>query len=640
MGKPVYLAKLEHFWCEKCNVPLLGDRCNKCGSSGRKIEVTPPGDIRPAFDYDIDLMRKVFDEDYGNGIGNIVIPPDKIILLNNAPSIDKMDEIIVDGKVIASVQYSLQNSKFKPRLRLESAALINKAGGKKWVRCDSGAGDAVLEGKNLLSPGVTDVEGSIKKGDEVYVLNHRNEVIALGIAYKNANEMQNTKGLAVKIRRHGFPSNISAKPGQDWKDVIDANENVLEREERRAKKFAKNVIENVNRDVCVAFSGGKDSLVTLNIVREVCDEEGLDLSVLFVDTGLEFPETLKYTENLLRDLEVDVKTKKSDEFWRAFSKFGPPGRDYRWCCKTCKLGPMTTLIKKHFPRGCLTFVGQRKYESENRARQSKIWKNPWVPGQIGASPIFDWSALQVWLYIFWKGLRYNPLYENGFERIGCWMCPSSDMAEFRRVIEIHPDLWEKWDNLISKWSEERGYSKEWYKFGFWRWQKLPKSQLAIAKELNVDIKPKKVHDKVSDLKLVSGLRPCLGEKKISIEGSFNTALDIEKTANLMNCIAKPILNKDLGIVMIRWNGNSAWISRNGNVVIRGYKKEELKEVSNLIAEIVYRSIKCVSCGICSGKCKENAIFFKDGSFWIDEKRCKHCMECLNNCPVTKYAPVI
>ncbi len=640
MGKQVYHTKIEHFWCDNCNVPLLRDACNKCGSIGSKIEVTPPGDIRPAFDYDLNLIREVFNENFGKDIGNNIFPDDKIILLNNAPSLDKMDEIIVDGKVLASVQYFLQNDGYKPHLRLKAASMINRAGGNKWVRCDEGAVDAILQSKNLLSPGITAAERSIKKGDEVYVINPESETIALGIAYKNADEMTNTKGLAVKIRRFGFSTYSQLPGGQSWEDVVQSNEKVLKKKEEKAKKFAKNVIENVNRDVCVAFSGGKDSLVTLNIVREVCEEEEIDFSVLFVDTGLEFPETLEYTEDLLRDLEIDVKTKKSDEFWKAFSKFGPPGRDFRWCCKTCKLGPITTLIKKHFPKGCLTFVGQRKHEAESRARQKKIWKNPWVPGQIAASPIFDWTALNVWIYIFWKGLKYNSLYSNGFERIGCWMCPSSDIAEFRRVSEIHPELWKKWDNAIAEWSYERGYSQEWLKFGFWRWQRLPKSQLAIATELGVEIKPKKTYDKRLDLQIVTGVRPCLGEKKVSIEGSFNTSLDIEKTANMMNCISKPILNKELGIVMVKWNGNSAWISKNGNVVIRGYKKEELNEVSNLIAEIVYRSAKCVSCGICLGKCKENAIFIEEGNFLIDENKCNHCMECLNSCPATKYAPIL
>lgn len=68
------------------------------------------------------------------------------------------------------------------------------------------------------------------------------------------------------------------------------------------------------------------------------------------------------------------------------------------------------------------FVGQRKYESIKRFKQPRVWKNPWVPNETGASPIFHWRALEVWLYIFSRGLPYNPLYEDRLDRIGCFLC--------------------------------------------------------------------------------------------------------------------------------------------------------------------------------------------------------------------------
>ncbi len=54
----VYLGKLTLFWCDRCNVPVLGKKCAKCGGEARHVEVTPPGDIRPAFPFDIDLIRR------------------------------------------------------------------------------------------------------------------------------------------------------------------------------------------------------------------------------------------------------------------------------------------------------------------------------------------------------------------------------------------------------------------------------------------------------------------------------------------------------------------------------------------------------------------------------------------------------
>lgn len=44
----------------------------------------------------------------------------------------------------------------------------------------------------------------------------------------------------------------------------------------------------------VAFSGGKDSLVALDLVRQVAP----DAPVAFFDSGLEFPETYTYLEQI------------------------------------------------------------------------------------------------------------------------------------------------------------------------------------------------------------------------------------------------------------------------------------------------------------------------------------------------------
>ena len=54
----------------------------------------------------------------------------------------------------------------------------------------------------------------------------------------------------------------------------------------------------------VAFSGGKDSLVVLDLVRQVAPET----PVAFFDSGLEFPETYAYLEQLTKmwSLNLDV----------------------------------------------------------------------------------------------------------------------------------------------------------------------------------------------------------------------------------------------------------------------------------------------------------------------------------------------
>ena len=49
-------------------------------------------------------------------------------------------------------------------------------------------------------------------------------------------------------------------------------------------------------DKCyISFSGGKDSTVLLNIVRQLYP----DIPAVFVDTGLEYPEVKQFIKNFL-----------------------------------------------------------------------------------------------------------------------------------------------------------------------------------------------------------------------------------------------------------------------------------------------------------------------------------------------------
>ena len=104
----VRLGKLLLRWCDHCNVPVLEyEKCGKCGAATRHVEMTPPGDARPAFPYNIHLIRDVLDQQFGSGAGILVLPEDKIVLLNKVPGIDRMEEIVVDGEVLGTLRFDM-----------------------------------------------------------------------------------------------------------------------------------------------------------------------------------------------------------------------------------------------------------------------------------------------------------------------------------------------------------------------------------------------------------------------------------------------------------------------------------------------------------------------------------------------------
>ena len=44
------------YWCEECNVPLVGKTCS-CKKEGKRIELLQPYDVRPALAADTALIK-------------------------------------------------------------------------------------------------------------------------------------------------------------------------------------------------------------------------------------------------------------------------------------------------------------------------------------------------------------------------------------------------------------------------------------------------------------------------------------------------------------------------------------------------------------------------------------------------------
>ncbi len=166
-------------------------------------------------------------------------------------------------------------------------------------------------------------------------------------------------------------------------DVIRANQAHLLSLEKKAIKELKDYLSRTRLPVNISFSGGKDSLAAAILALKVKPRA----EMLFINTQLEFPETLQYVREFCRTHKLrlhEIVGKSS--FFEQVQSFGPPAKDFRWCCKTNKLGPMTSFIQAHYPRGCVTIEGRRIYESFNRAKIGFVERNPYVPNQTTLLP--------------------------------------------------------------------------------------------------------------------------------------------------------------------------------------------------------------------------------------------------------------
>lgn len=83
------------------------------------------------------------------------------------------------------------------------------------------------------------------------------------------------------------------------------------RQDEPPMKESEYVVSAERGSVYVAFSGGKDSTVLADLCAKVCKDHGYTLYLLFVNTGLEYPEIQKfvkeYAEWLRSTYEIEVQ---------------------------------------------------------------------------------------------------------------------------------------------------------------------------------------------------------------------------------------------------------------------------------------------------------------------------------------------
>jgi phosphoadenosine phosphosulfate reductase len=444
-------------WCDSCHVPVLAGRCS-CGAKTRKVDCTPPADVRPAFPSDIDLINVVYQDHFGAPL----VPHGHLVVLNKAPDTDRMEEIVMGGAVVGAIRYRADERRWEPLPRPAAARYLTPE--TRFVEIDAGAVPSVRDsGASVLAPGLRKICPLVERGDEVFILSPEGNCVGVGRSRLDAATADGMKhGQVVKTRKTAGSACVPGKA--DWGDAVAANQDILESWEEEAVRFVRETADTHQLPVNVSYSGGKDSLATLLVVRKALG----NIPLLFIDTGLEFPETYRNVDQVsaFYGLEL-VKAPGNSRFWDLFEKLGPPAVNYRWCCSAAKLIPVRNLIRDRWGE-CLTFIGQRRYESLQRNESSRVFRNRIVGNQVSAAPIHNWTALHVWLYIMREKAPYNPLYACRMDRIGCFMCPSSDLAIIGEIQSRFPELWSRWTARLAGWQQEKNLPSEWITEHQWR----------------------------------------------------------------------------------------------------------------------------------------------------------------------------
>ncbi|MHA1409467.1 MAG: PUA domain-containing protein, partial [Candidatus Odinarchaeia archaeon] len=182
----IFLGPLLLKWCKTCNLPILErNKCDVCGNLTERVAISPPGDIRPALKGDLNIIWETINREYGEGVGERLIPENKLVVLNKIGADESSDEIIIDGKIIGLLVFDPIKLEWFFRPKLEGARRLIELKQQKYVKVSNDAAEYIKKGANVLPPGILDFDSKICIGDYVSIINEDNKVIGIGIAKYN-----------------------------------------------------------------------------------------------------------------------------------------------------------------------------------------------------------------------------------------------------------------------------------------------------------------------------------------------------------------------------------------------------------------------------------------------------------------------
>ena len=208
----------------------------------------------------------------------------------------------------------------------------------------------------------------------------------------------------------------------------------------------------------LAYSGGKDS----DCIKILAHLAGVKFEAVHHLTTVDAPETVYYVRSL-----SDVKIESPElSMWQLIVKKGiPPTRLMRYCCSELKerggKGKVVVTgvrwsesVKRKESSGLVKIIGKPKSTQKEAEENQLDYRITKMNGLILnddndenrrfvehcfrtrktlVNPIVDWIDSDVWDFLKYYGCDSNPLYNCGFNRIGCIGCP---MAGKHRYFEF------------------------------------------------------------------------------------------------------------------------------------------------------------------------------------------------------------
>ena len=240
------------------------------------------------------------------------------------------------------------------------------------------------------------------------------------------------------------------------------------------------------KPLVITYSGGKDSDVMLHLAQV----SGIPFEALHSLTTADAPETVRHVYDTFYKLElkgipcnVDKHVQPDGSrmtMWNLIPrKLTAPTRWVRYCCAELKEGggkgrfiatgvrwAESTARRKN--RGGLEVLHSNRQKSlilvNDNEEDRRLFETCQMKGKRVVNPIIDWKDNDVLDYAAVEKIHMNPLYCNGFPRVGCVGCPMAStkmrVMEFARYPKIKAAYIRAFDRMNLE-RRKRGLPCQW-----------------------------------------------------------------------------------------------------------------------------------------------------------------------------------
>ena len=234
----------------------------------------------------------------------------------------------------------------------------------------------------------------------------------------------------------------------------------------RIKMASEMSLTYYGQPLIITTSGGKDSDICLELARRA----GIPYEVMHNLTTADAPQTVYHVREQFRELELagikcsvnhPVYRGERTSLWKLIEiKMYPPARLARYCCD---------VLKERGGRDRMITTGVRWAESTSRKNKRGIYEtmpsdvkkkiilnndkddarqlfeNCRIKAKRVCNPIINWEDRDVWDFIRSEHLKVNPLYDMGFDRVGCIGCPMADKKRYFefRMFPAYERMWRR-----------------------------------------------------------------------------------------------------------------------------------------------------------------------------------------------------